>query len=63
MELCISTRMTLGVMNRQCLDWSHIESGSRKNRGVQPLAEEFIFLFEKRGNGEQRERICACGGI
>jgi len=49
--------MTLGVMNRQCLDWSHIESGSRKNRGVQPLAEEFIFLFEKRGNDAQRSGL------
>ena len=57
MELYTSTRMTLGVMNRQCLDWSHIESGSRKNRGVQPLAEEFIFLFEKKGNDAQREGL------
>src|SRR5277367_2337770 len=48
MELYISTRMTHGIINHQCLNRSHIELYT-KMKIVQPLAQEFISAAGKGG--------------
>ena len=48
MELYISTRMTHGIINHQCLNRSYIELYA-KMKIVQPLAQEFISAAGKRG--------------
>ena len=57
MELHISTRMTLGIVNHQCLHRPRIEPVSSKNRDRQPLAQEFISAAGKGGMTHNVSRL------